>query len=131
MHLIDAIFTIVLDSRFYFLYATHCRFQLSTSMIDEKEINFSKILMFRLFRASFFLRHDRNSNLNSHTHIFWRSRGLNPHFHREGLFGEGVTTGPNTQVADCLGLQIYNLEKKKIKRESESLEREGVREYEV
>ena len=37
-----------------------------------------------------FFIYDRNSNLNSHTHIFWRSRGLNPHPHRRvGLFGDG------------------------------------------
>ena len=48
----------------------------------------------------FFLKYNRNSNLDSHTRIFWRSRGLNPHPHREGFFEEGITTGPNTQVAE-------------------------------
>ena len=34
--------------------------------------------------------YDRNSNLNSHTRIFWGFRGSNPHPHRGvGLYGEG------------------------------------------
>ena len=43
-----------------------------------------------LFFFFFFLKYDKNSNLNSHTHIFWRFWGLNQHPHRGvRLFGEG------------------------------------------
>ena len=38
----------------------------------------------------FFFKYDRNSNLNSHTLLFWRSQGSNPHLHRGvGLLKEG------------------------------------------
>ena len=37
---------------------------------------------FFLFFILFFILYDRNSNLNLHTCIFWRSRGSNPHSHR-------------------------------------------------
>jgi hypothetical protein len=48
----------------------------------------------------FFFIYDRNSNLNSHTCIFWRSRGLNPCPHRGvELFGREITTKSNAQVA--------------------------------
>ena len=45
----------------------------------------------KLKRFAFYIYiYDRNSNLNSHTRIFWRSRGSNPHPHRGvRFFGNG------------------------------------------
>ncbi len=54
----------------------------------------------------FFFKYDKNSNLNSHTRIFWRSQGSNPHLHRGGFFGEGITIGPNTQMAIIIWLVV-------------------------
>ena len=53
----------------------------------------------------FFPKYNRNFNLNSHIRIFWKSRRSNPHPHREGFFGEMITTGSNTQVAEKQGLR--------------------------
>ena len=48
----------------------------------------------------FYFKYDRNSNPNSHIHIFWSSQGLNPHPHWMGFFREGITTGLNIEVAN-------------------------------
>ena len=56
------------------------------------------------------MKYDRNSNLDSHKRIFWRFGGSNPHPHRGGVFKEGITTGPNTQVATFLiGVQVWEM----------------------
>ena len=53
-----------------------------------------------VFFFFFFLRYDRNSNLNSHTHIFKGPRDCTHTLIEECSFlGKGFTIEPNTQVA--------------------------------
>jgi hypothetical protein len=64
-------------------------------LISDKVLLINKKLI-----GLFIYIYNRNSNLNSHTRIFWGSWGSNLHPHRGvGLFGEGDFHWPNTQVA--------------------------------